>query len=419
MNEIAKLKRERLKLMSEARAINFADELSVDELKELERNFGELMAEVDRIDLEILEHEERGNGDSRRPSHNGYARGNGERAAGSVRRPWIDVRSGEEVRVVQRGERFATEDSEVRMGAVLRAMVCGARNEAEKRALGEGTDSAGGYTVPAPLAADFIDRLRARARVFQAGAQTVEMTSETLQIAKVVTDPAPAWRDENAAIAETDPAFGRVLFVARSLACLTKVSRELLADSANAEAALEAAFAGAFANEIDRVALVGSGTAPEPQGLFGATGVTEVSMGTNGAALTGYGEILQLLQALEDANATDPTAWIMAPRSNYTLAGLVATDDQPLMPPSVVSEIPILSTSQVPVDQDQGTANDASTIFAGDFRQVMVGVRSQFRIDVLRERFADNHQIGLVGWARLDVQLAQPAALGRLVGVTP
>ena len=75
------------------------------------------------------------------------------------------------------------------------------------------------------------------------------------------------------------------------------------------------AFAQATALEVDRVALLGSGSAPEPTGISNVTGVGEVDMGTNGAAITDYDEILDALQEIQDANAQDPTAAIMAPRT--------------------------------------------------------------------------------------------------------
>ncbi len=69
-------------------------------------------------------------------------------------------------------------------GAFLRSMVIGARTPIEKRALAEGSDSAGGYTVPDILAARMIDRLRAKSVVFQAGAQTVPLLSDKTALQK-------------------------------------------------------------------------------------------------------------------------------------------------------------------------------------------------------------------------------------------
>ena len=74
-------------------------------------------------------------------------------------------------------------------------------------ALSEGTDSAGGYTVPTVLSAQLIDMLRADSVVMAAGAQSVPMARDNLSFAKVASDPVPAFRAEAAAIAESDPTF--------------------------------------------------------------------------------------------------------------------------------------------------------------------------------------------------------------------
>jgi HK97 family phage major capsid protein len=302
---------------------------------------------------------------------------------------------------------------------MLRAMVLGARNDIERKALSEGTDSAGGYSVPVHIAAQVIDLLRARSHIFSAGARTVPLHTEKANIVKVASDPVAAWRLENASVATSDPTFASVSFQARSLAVLVKVSRELLEDSINIEQALTMALASALGGELDRVALIGSGTAPEPRGLVNTSGIGSVSMGTNGAAITSYANLLTAAQTISDANAMEPTAAIMAPRTRFALAGLADTTGQPLRRPDVLERLKFLATTKLPVDETQGTAENASTLVMGDFAQLMVGVRSSLRIEVLRELFAQNHQYGFVAHLRADVAVAQPGAFAKIVGIIP
>lgn len=304
-------------------------------------------------------------------------------------------------------------------GEVIRAMALGTSNPDIRASLSEGTDSAGGYTVPTQLLRQVIDAMRNRTVVIQAGAVTVPLETLKTSIARLATDPAASWRAENGAVGESDPTFEKVEFVARSLAVLVKVSRELLEDSVNLDQALMQAFAGAMAVELDRVALFGSGTAPEPRGIFNTTGVGSVSLGANGAALANYDPLIDLLQALQDANAPAPTAAVMAPRTSTTLAKLKDTTNQPLRKPEALAALPFLVTKQVPINQTQGTAIDASCVLSGDFTQVMIGVRAALRIELLRELYAANHQYAFVAHLRADVQLAQPPALAKLIGIIP
>jgi len=49
----------------------------------------------------------------------------------------------------------------------------------------------------------------------------------------------------------------------------------------------------------------------------------------------------------------------------------------------------------------------------------MVGIRTQVRINVLRERYADVGQYGFVAWMRADIQVMHSASFAQIVGVLP
>lgn len=298
-------------------------------------------------------------------------------------------------------------------GAYLRSIVMGPKDDIERRALSEGTDSAGGYTVPDVLSARLIDRMRAASVVMRAGAQTVPLTSDRNFIAVVASDPLPAWRVENAALTESDPTFGRVEFTARSLGVLVKVSRELLQDSLNIEQALTTTLTEALAGELDRAALLGTGTAPQPRGVANFAGLT-TSNDTVGD-LGSYAPFIQARTALRTANS-DVTAFIMSPRDEGHLAGMVDTTGQPKMMPEALRNVPMLTTTKIPTDL--GTGTDESIILGGDWRRLMVGVRSELRIEVLRERFADNMQVAFIAHLRADIAAEHQAAFTKLAGVT-
>jgi HK97 family phage major capsid protein len=142
-----------------------------------------------------------------------------------------------------------------------------------ERALAEATVGAGGALVPAPLGARVIDLARNQTRVFQAGALTVPMTSQTLALARLTSEGTPAWKSENANITAADMVFDRVTFTARTLVRLITLSVELFEDSdPSSEDVIARSFAGQMAVELDRVALLGTGTAPEPRGVLNQSG---------------------------------------------------------------------------------------------------------------------------------------------------
>ena len=308
--------------------------------------------------------------------------------------------------------------AELEIGDMMRSMIMGGGTDEIRNVLAEGTDSAGGYTVPQVLVEKFIDRMRAASVCVTAGAKTILLDTQKTSIARLETDPTPAWRAENAAVAESDPTFGTVLFTARSLAVMVKVSRELVEDSINVGEALTSALSNALALELDRVALLGSGTPPEPAGIFNTSGILSQSQGTNGAALTGFGPLVTAWGALAAYNCA-PNAMIMAPRTRTTLGGLLATDNQPLNAPPIIAGIPMLVTSQMPITQTQGTATNASSIIVGDFTKLMIGVRTGLRLELLKERYAENMQYAFVAHLRADIGVEQPKAFLKLIGVIP
>lgn len=306
-------------------------------------------------------------------------------------------------------------------GEFLRGMIMGAGNNQELRAaLNEGTDSAGGYTVPDAVMGSIVDKMRAQSHVINAGAITVPLTTDKTTIARIETDPTPGWRGENAGIAESEPTFSAIQFLPKSLAVLVKVSRELLEDSLNIDTAIEMALTAAMAQETDRVCLFGSGSGDEPRGLVNTTGINTYSMGDNGAVLANWAPLLATIQMLADNNAPEPSAMIMAPRSRFKLAGLTDTLGQPLRAPDLLAKLPLLSTTKVPITDVQGTSGAVcSSIITGDFKQLYIGLRSGMRVELLKERFADNLQYAFLCHVRMDVALAHNKAFAVLTGIKP
>lgn len=429
---LIELERDRLAIRDEAREClrKMDDESDPKAMRELEREHDSIMRRFDENALDIDEEQIESERVARRPSlggteASGVDDGTSDFArawAGEGRSKWVDS-NGKEVRVLDRGDRLAKGASRefkgVSLGDAVRALACGPRNDLEKRALSEGTSSAGGYTVPTPLASWFIDKLRTQSVAIKAGARTVAMDSQTLKIARLETDPTIGWRAENASLAEGDPTFGAVTLTAKSLAGIVKFSRELLADTSNAGEMIEQALARTMALEMDRAALYGSGASNQPEGIKNVTGIGSVSMGTNGAALADYDEMLDALYQLAVSNVPACTAAVMAPRTATAIAKLKDGNNNPLTVPQPLLQFPSLQTTAIPIDETQGTATDASTILFGDFTELFIGMRESINIEVLRERYADTGQVALAVHARMDVQLAHPASFCELVGIIP
>lgn len=308
----------------------------------------------------------------------------------------------------------------------VRAVAGMRTNEPAKRALSVGTDSAGGFTVPSILMPEIFQALTPRSSLLEAGAGVVRSEGDgnggkSFNYAAVQTIPTAAWRNEGAAVAESDPVFRNIQATPRSLAFQFKVSRELLADSANLRPALNVAIAASFARELDRVGLRGTGNAPEPRGLLNTNGVTAVGNGANGASLATlrYANLFSGYQAIRAADAPVPSAAIMAPRSRVGFAQLADTTNQPLRVPALLEGVRMLDTSQIPVNLTVGTSNDCTEIYLGDFKNALFFMRENISIQLLTELYAGTGQVGFLCHVRADFFVLYPAAFAVITGVRP
>jgi HK97 family phage major capsid protein len=315
------------------------------------------------------------------------------------------------------GERGA---ESMRFGAIVRALALGDRgglSELERRALEEGSGASGGYTVPEVLGAGFIDRVRNNMVVMKAGAVTVPMTSDVLHLARLAqpgmftnTSPsvsAASWKAENSDITEAAMTLERVTFTARTLPMLINLSVELSEDSANIDAIIEREMSRAMAIELDRAALRGSGVAPEPKGVRYQTDVTVTAVN---ASKTNYDWMIDAIGVCWGENF-DPNARIYG----ATLATAIAkykssVDAQPLIVPPSVAAVSELRSNQAA----------SGEAYFGDWSQLMIGLRTSFRLEVSRvagDAFS-KLQIAVRAYLRADVQLAHPEAFVVCTGVS-
>ena len=281
--------------------------------------------------------------------------------------------------------------------------------DAERRAMSESVLAGGGFMVPTILLAEVIDLARNSARVLQAGARVVPMQNRVLDIPKWTGDPSAAWHTEGATISPTDATMSKVTLTAKALASLTVVSRELLEDASGVDDELRKAMATQFGLTVDRAALYGSGTDPEPRGIRNTSGITTLSMGANGAALSNWDWAIDAVGTIRQANE-EPSATIISTRTSRALGKLKDTQGQPLRTPDYLNGVTLLDTGQVRNDLTQGTATTASEAFTADWSDLYVGVRTDLQVQVLTERYADTGQVGLLCWWRGDIVVTLPAA---------
>jgi HK97 family phage major capsid protein len=306
------------------------------------------------------------------------------------------------------------------LGKAVRGIASGSWDDAdvERRSMSEGVLGNGGYTIPTLVSAQIVDRARNASQVMALGATTAPMTSATLRLPRLNTDPTATWRNELAAIADSTPALGAVDLTARSLACMVRVSVELLEDTPSLGEFLLATIGEAMGVELDRAALLGSGVAPEPRGLRNTAGINTVSMGTNGSTPASYANLLSAIGAVRATNF-EPNGILVSGRTATTFDGLLDTTLQPLQIPPAVAAIPRVWSNQIPNTLTQGTSNDCSDGYVGAWEQLVIGIRSGISLRMLDQRYADTGEVAFVATLRGDVAVMRPSAFTVLTGIRP
>ena len=71
----------------------------------------------------------------------------------------------------------------------------------------------------------------------------------------------------------------------------------------------------------------------------------------------------------------------------------------------------------MPINEVHGGASTASSVFLGDWSQMMLGFRTEMTVEVARELFRGNYQFGFFGHLRMEMQLTHPESFGRLIGI--
>jgi HK97 family phage major capsid protein len=287
----------------------------------------------------------------------------------------------------------------------------------EYRALAVGTDSAGGYAVPDLFRAEVQQTLKAFGGVREVAnvittdsGQNLEWPTfdGTAQVGAIVA--------ENVQVAELDPAFGIASLDSYLWSSkLVRVPIQLLQDSGvDMEALLRDALAERIARIQNTKFTVGTGTG-EPDGVaVGATtGVTAAS-----ATVITADELISLYHSVDPAYRANWT-WMMHDNVVASVRKLKeATTNAYIWQPGLQAGVPdTLLGRPVVVNQDMDgalAANDIA-VLGGDFKRYYV-IRDvkAFEVMVLKERYADYHQVGYLGFSRGDGTKADTAAVKAL-----
>ena len=280
-----------------------------------------------------------------------------------------------------------------------------------QRDLTAGTDSAGGYLVPENHMGDmFIDRLKAKSSVIEAGARVIESEGD-IAIPQMLTGANNvSWVAEGSAPSESALTFGQVLLSPKGLRGFVDISR-ILANNSNpsAEQIVRDDLVSTFAEKVDQTALVGGGS-NEPTGVIGNSNVPVTAIGTNGGNMT-YAKLIDMYKSVINNNAMfQGGKWIMNPSleaklrqtlksSADTSSNFIYGDDRKILGyDSIV-------TTNMPSNLVKGNSGAVcSGLIFGDFSQLLIANFSP--LDVLVDPYTGSNSGNLRINTYLDMDLA-------------
>lgn len=274
----------------------------------------------------------------------------------------------------------------------------------QERAWSTGTS---GVTLPVTFWGDYIDRLRAATIVLRAGPELVPVEGHSLVIPTQTASLTVATRLDGTTISPTDATVSSITLTPNSFAGLSLVSNELLRDWALAQRILENDLQKQMAQQLDASFLTGSGTAPNPLGLFNKAGTqTMTSAATTGPTLD---ETATAIGMLENVNAdrsrfaimTTPTLWAAwrqtkDTQGRYLLQPEIALNAQPS-----IFGVPVYTSANITTGR----------AIVADMSQVYVGMSQDADLQASNDFAFGSNQTAFRITARADIGVPNPQAL--------
>lgn len=286
----------------------------------------------------------------------------------------------------------------------------------EIRALSKASAGAGANLVPTGFRNQLIDALREFGVMRQLATVITTDSGETIQIPSTTSHGVSTWTAENAAITESDEAFGQLSLSAYANSRAMKVSWQLLQDSAfDLEGYVRQQF-GLSTGVLENTAYVVGDGSSKPTGITTQTtaGVTLATGGTT-SFNAGADSLISLKYSVLSPYRRN-ASWLMNDATVAKVATLKDTTNQYIWQPGLTAGAPdTLLGAPLYTDPDVPVmAANAKSVLYGDFSWYWIRDVNGIVIQRLNELFAMNGQVGFLVFHRTDGKLVNTAAVKHL-----
>lgn len=275
----------------------------------------------------------------------------------------------------------------------------------------------GAATIPTTIANKIITKvwdicpIAARATRYNAKG-TLSIPYYPATVSGATPDLAMAYAAEFSELQSTSGKFTSIDLQAFLAGVLTKVSKSLVNNSQfDIVGFVVDHMAENIARWLERECLVG--TTNKITGLAAATQTKEAAA----AAAVTADELIDLQGMVKDA--FQPNAcWIMAPSTRDAIRKLKDREDRYLLAPDYREGFGYMLLGKPVFVSDNMPALGAGNkeIFYGDMSGLALKFSEDINIEVLRERFATEHAIGVVGYLECDAKIENEQKIAVLVG---
>lgn len=320
----------------------------------------------------------------------------------------------------------------------------GPGGNAEVRVLNQDTSGSGLAITPQSWTARFIDYAYPNTLLGQLGASIVPMTTELVNVPQFTAPVQPQWVAEGSSTSlDGNPAFSTLQLAAHGMFYdITLYSMELAQDAyiqGDLPGVLAASAARNYSILIDQAGFYGisgntgcpgfsneSGMQLRKWGQGGAASNT-AHTGTAGQAIADSQEPSTLVELVRAKNI-EPTGFATSPQ----LVGTMARLNVPAyaaywkMPVDVAdlwanhtaysTTIPVTETDPAAASIPAQTGGTMTSLYCADWSRVLIGVHLGMQTAVLKERYADQLQVGLLTYMRFSVRLSHPEGFVRSTG---
>jgi HK97 family phage major capsid protein/HK97 family phage prohead protease len=274
-------------------------------------------------------------------------------------------------------------------------------NEVLRRDLVVGTSTAGGNLVASELlSGSFIDLLRNRMAMMQAGVTMLSGLQGNIAIPRQTSAATAYWVGEGGSPTESQQAIDQVNMTPKTVGAFVDYSRRLLLQSSiDVEGMIRSDLARVIALELDRAAIYGTGSANQPLGLTNTTGI-------GAQTITTYGTFVEYIGMETDVAAANADAGSLRYIINATARGtlkstsIVGTEAKFVYENDEINGYPVIVSNQL------GT-NDC---LFGDFSQFVIGMWSGLDLTVDPYAGSTSGTVRIIALQDVDFAVKQPGA---------